>query len=125
MSVVDPKTNVIVSRDKDFKTINCWMYDFVKQEFLYSSPHDALMYFYEQLLTGDSADNIKGLYRIGPKKAQAILEGSLTEGEMYARVLKAYEEKCTDGDPLERIIENGNLLHLRRFIGDEWKPPKV
>lgn len=114
---------VIASLDKDYHTVPGWKYNFRKNTFSYDTDYDAAKFFYTQLLTGDRADHIIGLHRVGPKKAEKILDGALTTHEMYARVLKAYEEKCTDGDPKERILENGRLLHLQRFIGEEWSPP--
>lgn len=123
----DPETTVIASVDKDFKTIPCWMFNFSKvneaDKWTYSTEHSALMYFYEQVLTGDRSDNIVGLKGIGPKKAHKILDGAVDEADMYHRVVKAYEEFCKDGLPLERIVENANLLHLRRHKEDVWQPP--
>jgi len=60
----DPETTVIASIDKDFQTVNSWMFKFNTGEWVYSSEWDALKYFYEQILTGDSADNIKGIHRV-------------------------------------------------------------
>lgn len=126
MSVKDPETTVIASIDKDFRTIPCWMFNFSKtgsDKWIWSTTHDSLLYFYEQLLTGDNADNIKGLYRVGPKTAQKVLDGAMTEHEMFYRTLTLYEEKCKDGIPLDRLVENANLLHLRRHVDDVWVPP--
>ena len=50
-----------------------------------------LKFFYTQILTGDAADNIKGLYRVGPKKAEKILEGLVKEEDLWDAVLKAYD----------------------------------
>jgi len=114
----DPETTVIASLDKDFQTVNCWMFNFTKGTWNYSSEWDALKYFYEQILTGDRADNIVGIYKVGPVKAKKILEGATTEEELFQKVLDAYE-----GD-LERVVENGQLLHLQRYKGELWEPPK-
>jgi len=113
----DPETTVIASIDKDFQTVSCWMYNFTKDAWKYSTEWDALKYFYEQMLTGDAVDNIKGLYRVGPVKAKKILEGAQTEQELYEKVLKAY-----DGDA-ERVLENAQLLHLQRYERELWEPP--
>ncbi len=67
-------------------------------------------------VTGDAADNIKGLYRVGPKKAEKILDGLVKEEDLWDAVLKAY-----DGDR-ERVIENARLLGLRREEGELWQP---
>lgn len=109
---------VIVSIDKDFSTVPGWKYWFVKNEWQYDTEWTALKFFYTQVLTGDSVDNIKGLFRVGPVKAGKILEGASTEEELFEKCLAAY-----DGD-LERVVENARLLHLRRFSGEMWEPPK-
>ena len=46
-----------------------------------------------------------------------MLLGARTEGELWDRVIKAYE-----GDE-DRVVENARLLWLRRFKGEIWEPP--
>lgn len=121
----DPKANVICSIDKDFKTVPTWMFNFVKGTWEYSTEEDAMKFFYTQVLTGDSADNIVGLHRVGPKTAEKILDGFETEEELFEACLKAYkEDKNLVGDPYERLIENAQLLHLQRYSEEVWEPPK-
>lgn len=121
----DPDAYVIATIDKDLNTVAGWKFNFKKGTFTYWTEHEALLYFYEQCLTGDKADGIIGLFRVGPVKAKKILEGALTEGEMFARVLKAYEESETlVGKPYDRLVENARLLHMRRKEGEIWEPPK-
>ena len=69
-------------------------------------------------MTGDAADNIKGIFKVGPVKADKILEGITEEKDLYEAVVKAY-----DGDK-ERVLENARLLWLRREEGQMWQPPK-
>jgi hypothetical protein len=115
----DPESTVIASIDKDFKTVPCWMFNFVKNTWEYSTEWDALKYFYTQVLTGDSADNIKGIYKVGPKTADKILDGATTEMELYQKCVEAYE-----GDT-DRVLENGRLLHLQRYPKQLWEPPNA
>jgi len=114
----DPNETVIVSVDKDFMTVPCWMYNFVTGEWHFSEPWEALVFFYTQILTGDAADHIKGIDRVGPVKAAKILEGATSEQDLYKRVLEAYEGNA------ERVLENGRLLHLQRHKGEMWCPPE-
>lgn len=109
---------VIVSVDKDFLQLPCWHFNTMHESWSRPSPTEAMMFFYSQVLTGDVADNIKGLYGIGPKKAAAILEGCNTESEMYKAVLEAYGE-----DQLDYLVENARLLWLRRKDDELWEPP--
>ena len=76
-----------------------------------------MKFFYQQILTGDKADNIVGLYGIGPKKSEKLLEHCETEEDLWKAVVEAY-----DGD-LDRIVENARLLWLRRYPEQIWEPP--
>jgi 5'-3' exonuclease len=110
---------VIVSLDKDLDQICGWHYNFVKRLGYYITPEEALVKLYTQMLTGDAADNIKGLFRIGPVKAAKIIGDTTNELELYNKVLEAYE-----GDA-ERVLENAQLLFLRRYEGQIWTPPQA
>lgn len=107
---------VMVSIDKDFKQIPGNHYNFVKREHFYVTQEDGLRFLYKQILIGDSTDNIIGLYGIGPKKADKMLEECTTEQDMYNVAVEAYESE-------ERVIENARLLYLRRKENELWQPP--
>ena len=109
---------VIASIDKDFLQVPCTHYNFTKDEWTTVEEFEGLKFFYTQVLTGDSVDNIVGLFRVGPVKAGKMLEGCSTEQELYDSCVKAY-----DGD-LERVLENARLLWLRRYEGQMWEPPE-
>jgi 5'-3' exonuclease len=110
---------VIVSLDKDLDQIVGWHYNFVKRLGYYITPEEALVKLYTQMITGDAADNIKGLFRVGPVKAAKIIGDTTDELELYNKVLEAYE-----GDA-ERVLENAQLLFLRRYEGQVWTPPQA
>jgi len=95
---------VIVSLDKDLDQICGWHYNFVKRLSYYITPEEALVKLYTQMLTGDAADNIKGLFRIGPVKAAKIIGDTTNELELYNKVLEAYEGNA------ERVLENAQLI---------------
>jgi hypothetical protein len=107
----------IASVDKDFLQIPCSIFNFNRGTTVKPTEYEANMFFYEQILTGDRADNILGLWRVGPKKAQKILKGSRDEAHMYERTLKAYDYEA------DRVLENARLLWLRREEGQLWVPP--
>lgn len=67
---------VIVSIDKDLLQIPGLHYNFVKQEFQTVTKEAGLRFFYQQCLTGDTADNVKGIPGVGPKKAEKILQAA-------------------------------------------------
>ena len=108
--------SVVASADKDMLQIPAFHFNFNTNVWKNVDEDSGLKFFYTQILTGDAADNIKGLYRVGPKKAEKILEGLVKEEDLWDAVLKAY-----DGDR-ERVIENARLLWLRREEGELWQP---
>ena len=110
---------IVASIDKDMLQIPCRHYNFNKKEWTTVSPWEGDKFFYTQILTGDAADNIKGLYRVGPVKANKILADCTTVEQLWEACVKAY-----DGNT-ERIIENARLLWLRRYEGELWQPPVV
>ena len=77
-----------------------------------------ITFFYQQILMGDSADNIIGLKGIGPAKSKKMLSEAKNEFDLYDICLEQY-----NGDE-ERVIENARLLWLRREHGQIWEPPK-
>ena len=109
--------SVIVSVDKDFLQIEGHFYNFVKREHLFIQKQDAMKNFYKQILTGDTADNIIGIRGVGPVKAEKMLQDVVDEEEMYTVCIEAYEGNEA------RVIENGQLLWLRRHEGQLWSPP--
>lgn len=109
----------VASIDKDMLQIPCWHFNIVRGDYLKVEPFGGIKFFYKQILTGDRADNIVGLFRIGEVKASKILDGAETEEELWDRVIKAY-----DGDE-ERVTENARLLWLRREEAEIWQPPRV
>jgi 5'-3' exonuclease len=110
---------VVASIDKDMLQLPCWHFNFGRNEWTKVTPEEGLKFFYTQILTGDRADNIIGLYGIGPKKADKLLQDCNTEDDLWSAVVKAY-----DGDT-ERVIENARLLWLRRYEGELWCPPET
>ena len=109
--------SIIVSIDKDLDMIPGHHYNPVKKDHYYVNDKEAIKNFYRQILTGDKVDNVQGLRGIGPKKADKILGDFDTDLAMYEAVLKAY-----DGDA-ERVLENGQLLWIRRRKDEIWQPP--
>tara|TARA_R110001592_G_scaffold50379_4_gene155912 strand:+ start:536 stop:1228 length:693 start_codon:yes stop_codon:yes gene_type:complete len=73
-----------------------------------------LKLFFEQCLKGDTADNIKGIERVGPKKAQAILADCITDHDMFNAVRDAYGND-------DEFIMNASVLWIMQHEGDIWK----
>ena len=107
--------SIIVSLDKDFQQVPCRHYNFNKRELTSVNEEEGLLFFYRQIIMGDKADNIVGVYGIGDKKSQKILEG-LSEIEMFNKCVELLESE-------ERVIENARLLWLRREPNQTWERP--
>lgn len=108
---------VVASIDKDMLQIPCMHYNLWRKTWTQVSEWDGLLFFYEQILTGDKADNIIGLHGVGPVKAKKVIDGATTERELFDRCVAKY-----NGD-VDKVIENGRLLWLRREEGQLWSPP--
>ena len=108
---------IAASIDKDYQQIPCWHFNFRRNEWYKPTEWEGLQFFYSQILTGDSVDNIIGLKGIGPKKAEKALKDCQTVEELYEACVDMYE-----GDTA-RVIENARLLWLQRYEGQIWEPP--
>jgi len=112
-----PKS-IIASIDKDMLQVPCLHYNFNTNDWSRVSEWEGLKFFYSQVLTGDTVDNIIGLRSVGPVKAAKILADCTTEYDMYLEVVNAY-----NGD-FDRVLENARLLWLRRYDNQMWEPPE-
>lgn len=75
------------------------------------------------MITGDTTDNILGIFGMGLKSAAvAKLQLVTTEQEFYTIVFKVYQDRF--GSYAEQfIIENGRLLWMQQYEGQLWEPP--
>jgi len=65
---------ISVSIDKDLKGVHGWLYNPDKNdEPYYISPEEAERWFCTQWMSGDSTDGLPGLWRIGKKTAEKLL----------------------------------------------------
>lgn len=111
----------VISLDKDLNQIPGWHYNFVKEKKYYVSNITACRFFYKQLLSGDSADNIDGITGIGEKISNDLIDGIDSERDMYRIVHHIYNN--TD-EPFENLITRGQLLKIQRNEHESlWLPP--
>ena len=102
--------------DKDLDMVKGWHYNFVKHEKYYITAEEGMLNFYTQILTGDKVDNIQGVYRCGPKKAEKLLRDCETELDMWEAVVEAHGSE-------ERALEDARLLWMQTKEGELWLPP--
>lgn len=79
------------------------------------------MFFYSQMLTGDSVDNIPGLRGCGPAKAYKVLKDCKNEEELFEATQWEYEAQLKD-DWQEYMLEQGQLLWMIREVDEEGNP---
>ena len=70
--------------------------------------------FFEQCLKGDTADNIKGIEKIGNKRDKALLADCVTEQQMFDSVRNAYGND-------DEFIMNASVLWIMQNEEDVWK----
>lgn len=121
MASMQPNT-LIVHVDKDLDQLEGEHYNPVRDEYYTVTEFEGLKNFYVQMLTGDRIDNIVGLEGIGPVKARKALQDCKTELELYEATWKMYQKH---GLTMDRLVENGRLLHLLRHQGQVWSPPST
>ena len=124
----------IATLDKDLDGVPGWHYNWRKKEVYMVSPEDADRFFYKQLLTGDSTDNIPGLFkRTGVKamkKTFEPLESMDDPQEMYEHVRQVYidaaysQRMSSDVDDIERwLLTQARSLWIRRERDQMWEVP--
>lgn len=121
---------VICSRDKDLLMVPGWHYGWEsgnqkEQSIWFQKELNGLKCFYKQLVTGDTVDNILGLYRVGAKSTLCQkIDKCTSEQDMYEIVFKAYQDRF--GSYAEDfLVENGRLLWMQRTEEERWLPPKI
>ena len=141
LAMAQTDTTVICTRDKDLRQVPGWHYgwELGKQpEFTLQWVDEigdiqlvgdkkkeikgtGLKFFYSQMITGDTVDNIPGLPRGGAVLAYKTLANTTTEGEMFKAVRELYREKYEE-DADERMLEQGQLLWMCRETDEDGRP---
>lgn len=129
----DPANTIIATRDKDMGTVFGWHYRWAcgdkqpERPLHWITEYEAKEFFFHQMLTGDSTDNIMGCGQrlevmwggkpqmrrkgVGAKGADKLLLACSTVQEMYDTVKVEYEKIF--GDEHEDImLENARLLYI-------------
>lgn len=125
---------VLCSIDKDLDTVPGSHYRWPTHnkagKSYFVSEEEAMRNYWVQVLTGDKADNIRGLHRIGEKRARSILRPCKTEEEYYNTCKKHWginlqKEGYSEEEAVEQMHITCKLLYLMRGDTDEgWRPPE-
>ena len=122
--LADKDNTIRCTRDKDFKGSPGWLYGWetTRQSPFPSTDIDvdtADKFFFTQMLTGDTTDNIPGLPRVGEKTARDILDGVNGWDDLMSAVKKVYKDK---GFGRDYFVEQGNLLWMSRELHEDGSP---
>lgn len=115
MGIKSAEMTIIISDDKDMKTIPTRVYRPSTGETLNISQQEADKNFLTQALTGDSTDGYKGLSGVGIKKAEAILGMRPHWGAVEDAYVKA-------GYTKQEALTQARLARILR--ADDWDDKK-
>lgn len=106
---------IIVSDDKDMKTIPSKIYRPMSDELFTVTKEEADAFFYKQALMGDPVDGIKGLKGVGDKTADKILGSRPSWGAVEQAYIKA-------GLTKDDAIQQARLVRILRW--SDWDEKK-
>jgi len=105
---------LIISIDKDYKQFPCLLYNYhFKHREIYDITEEQALYnFYEQMIAGDTADNVNYFKGKGKKFAEKYFVNCQTKYQ-YTRKMYELFQKEYRGKAKLKYIECYNLLKLR------------
>jgi DNA polymerase-1 len=122
--------SIIVSEDKDLKTVPCTLYNPSKKELVEVSAFEADYNHMTQTLTGDVTDGYTGCPSVGPKRAATILKDCKSASEMWDAVVSAYSKQGLSEDValqqarVARICRASDFdFHTGKVL--LWTPPQT
>lgn len=125
MGSMDQENSIIVSADKDFETVPCKWFNFMKGETRTISPEHARKFHLIQTLMGDATDNYQGIKGVGVKTAEKMLD---KDGYTWDTVVAAYEKAgLTEHDALMNarlayILQHQDVDHKTKTMKQLWTP---
>lgn len=115
---------VIVSVDKDLLQIPGQHFNYSnffegKNPNILVDPWDAEKFLWQQILSGDSTDDIPGCPGWGDTKSKNLLEDAQDQEELITAVYEKYQNVYGD-DALEVMNMNASLVYLLRNPDEYW-----
>lgn len=116
LGIAQTPYSCICSIDKDLLQIPGKHYSFVKQEWYDIDEFTGWKNLFLLTLQGDTADNIPGLERIGPKTALKLLEKCKTVDDLWVATQEAYKRysPCANDGWEGYLMEQVNLTYVLR-----------
>lgn len=105
---------MIVSIDKDYKQFPCLMYNYhyKHKEILDISEEEAMYNFYEQMIVGDTADNVNYFKGKGKKFAEKHFKDCTTKYQYTRKLYELFKQEYK-GKAKQKYAECYHLLKLR------------
>jgi len=105
---------MIVSIDKDYKQFPCLMYNYhyKHKEILDISEEEAMYNFYEQMIVGDTADNVNYFKGKGKKYAEKHFKDCTTKYQYTRKLYELFKQEYK-GKARQKYAECYHLLKLR------------
>lgn len=104
---------VVCGIDKDLNTIPGAHYNYDKGTFYEISEDEAARTFWEQVISGDTTDNIKGLPGLGIVKAAELLEG--IDVKDYRKTVEAKYLEILGSDGFLEFDKTARLVFIKRI----------
>ena len=124
LSTCFKNNTIIISGDKDFKTVpSSYFYNFMKDTLEYTSEVDAYKNLLKQVLTGDTADNYKGCPKVGAVTAKKLLDIDMDVNLLWSNVVVDKFRKAGLGevDALDNFYM-AYLLHATDDLSHKTPP---
>lgn len=102
---------IIISIDKDYKQFEGTIYNYRQKKIIQLNKQQALYNFYEQMIVGDTADNVNYCRGYGKAYAKKLFKGVSTDFGYKKKVLGLFK-KIYRSKGRERFIECYHLLKL-------------
>jgi len=105
---------MIVSIDKDYKQFPCLMYNYhyKHKEILDITEEEAIYNFYEQMIVGDTADNVNYFKGKGKKYAEKHFKDCTTKYQYTRKLYELFKQEYK-GKARQKYAECYHLLKLR------------
>lgn len=114
---------VVATSDKDLLQIpDIIYYNYTKHTYEETDEISSAMALGTQMLTGDSADNIKGLYKVGPVKAKNMLSGCASIIEINWTVARAYVEN--EEELYKKAVKTVTAEVIKDMEDNDWNKGK-
>lgn len=108
--------NIILSADKDMRTIPTKIYNILSDELIEVTKEEAKYWLLYQTLVGDTADNYKGCPKIGAVRAERLL----TDSPTWKTVVTCFEKA---GETEEDALLMARVAHILQ--DGDYKEGKV